>query len=217
MRRNGYANISACGKYRYELGGELGPDPYGTIAGTTLIPTTPSITTLPSGSVYTANREPFFINPAASRQVTLRMILWLMLNPSTADASHDDQTIRTICVFSEAWGYHRVMVGNLYAYRTKDPKELFRAAKSGVDVVGPDNDRVLAEMVGRSRTSGGIVMAAWGGNARPDRVKAVQSIAGGRLQCLKVNKDGSPVHPLYQPHKLTPITWEGMPSDKVDL
>jgi hypothetical protein len=60
-------------------------------------------------------------------------------------------------------------------------------------------------------------MAAWGGNARPDRVKAVQSIAGGRLQCLKVNKDGSPVHPLYQPHKLTPITWEGMPSDKVDL
>lgn len=58
----------------------------------------------------------------------------------------------------------------------------------------------------RARRFGGEVMAAWGGNAKHDRVKEVQAIAG-ELKCLRINGDGSPVHPLYQPHSLMPTVW----------
>lgn len=148
--------------------------------------------------------------PRANAASETRPILWIMLNPSTADASHDDPTIRTCGVFSEMWGYNRILIGNVYAYRSTDPKAMLKLMKAGVDVEGPDNNRVLTEMVGRVRTQNGIVMAAWGTHAHRERVKVVQQIAG-RMMCLKTNKDGSPVHPLYQPHKLVPITWEGMP------
>jgi hypothetical protein len=136
----------------------------------------------------------------------VRMILWIMLNPSTADASEDDPTLRTITAFSEIWGYNRLMVGNLYAYRTPFPREMFRAAKAGVDVVGPENNTFLTQMVERVRASGGRVMAAWGGNAKIARVQEVASLVG-EMHCLRTNSDGSPVHPLFQPHTLVPVPW----------
>ncbi len=139
----------------------------------------------------------------------LKVILWIMLNPSTADANEDDQTIATIARFSTRWGYNHLLVGNLYAYRTKHPKIMFSAMKAGIDIVGPHNDIWLRRMVVRARASGGDVMAAWGVNAKPDRVKEVQAIAG-EMKCLKVNGDGSPIHPLYQPNDLVPTVWQGM-------
>lgn len=173
-RHNGYAVLSECGTYRYELGGDIGPS------------------------------EPLL---AASRPV--KIVLWIMLNPSTADADGDDNTLRTIVKFSEIWGYTKVMVGNLYAFRTKDPKVLMRAMKAGTDVVGPLNNIHLTQMVDRVRKTSGEVIAAWGGNAKHGRVKEVVDIAG-EMRCLRVNGDGSPVHPLYQPHDLMPTLWPGM-------
>lgn len=177
-RHNGYATFSECGKYRYELGGDIG------------------------------RPQAELLSPVvAGRRV--KIALWIMLNPSTADAQHDDPTIRNCVFFSEAWGYNRILIGNIYAFRATDPKVMIRAMKSGVDVEGPENNRTLAEMVRRTRLTDGIVMAAWGGDARRARVDVVQQIAG-RLSCLRTNNDGSPVHPLYQPHNLTPTVWQGM-------
>lgn len=84
---------------------------------------------------------------------TVKIILWIMLNPSTANAIKDDQTIGTIVRFSERWGYHRLMVGNLYAFRTKHPKIMWRAEKSGIDIVGPRNDECLLRMIALVRAS----------------------------------------------------------------
>jgi hypothetical protein len=173
-RFNGYATLSADNVYRYELGGDIGPE------------------------------EPLLVSGRV-----LKIILWIMLNPSTADAIEDDQTIKTIVRFSEKWGYNHLIVGNVYAFRTKDPKLLFKAMKAGVDVVGPMNNIHLSRMVERARKTGGEVIAAWGGNAKHPRVRVVQDIAG-ELRCLRVNGDGSPVHPLYQPGDLMPTIWQGM-------
>ncbi len=171
-RRNGYAEISACGKYRYTLGGEL----------TRGLP-----------------------------------IMWVMLNPSTADALEDDATIKTICIFSDLWGFGRIMVGNLYAYRTKHPKILVNAWRNGEHVVGPENDAVLARMATEVRDAGGKIMAAWGAGPKTPqafrvqhglRARDVRNLVGRPMYCLKTNGDGSPVHPLYQPHNLTPQPWE---------
>lgn len=190
-RHNGYAVFSECNTYRYELGGDIGPP------------------------------EPLL---AASRVV--KIALWLMLNPSKAGAcdpptleesracrpfarSDDDPTVRTSVVFSELWGFNRIMVGNVYAYIATDPNDLWKAAKGGKDIVGPNNNAHLAEMVGRARSSGGLVMAAWGVDAKLDRVKDVMAIAsvGGDVHCLAVNAGGSPAHPLYRSHKLVPQVW----------
>lgn len=138
----------------------------------------------------------------------IRIILWIMLNPSTADAMMDDQTIATIVRFSERWGYHRIMVGNLYAFRTKHPKIMWTAHKAGVDIVGPQNDEHLLRMIALVRASGGEVMAAWGKHAKIRREQAVHKMAG-EMKCLSTNLDGTPVHPLYQPGDLVPRVWEG--------
>lgn len=127
-------------------------------------------------------------------------IVWIMLNPSTADSSTDDPTIRRIRAFSQVWGFGALTVVNLYAWRATDPRELWQA----LDPVGPENDRYLAEAV-----SGVEVVAAWGANARPDRITEVLALPGmGRVQALKVTKAGQPRHPLYLRSDLTPRPWE---------
>lgn len=118
--------------------------------------------------------------------------LFLMLNPSTADATEDDPTIRRCRNFARAWGCNGLAVANLYALRATDPTELWKHP----DPIGPDNDwrlRAIAE----EYTD---IVCAWGANARAERVAAVANIltaAGGRLWCLGTTKDGHPRHPLY--------------------
>jgi hypothetical protein len=126
-------------------------------------------------------------------------VAWLMLNPSTADARAEDATSRRIQAFSRSWGYGALTVVNLYAWRATDPRELWRTA----DPVGPDNDRHITEAV-----AGRTVIAAWGANARPDRITAVLALPGmDRLHALELTKDGQPRHPLYLRRDLTPQPW----------
>ncbi|KVC19730.1 DUF1643 domain-containing protein [Burkholderia pseudomultivorans] len=118
--------------------------------------------------------------------------LFLMLNPSTADASLDDPTIRRCRGFAKTWDCNGISVANLYALRSTDPVALW----SHADPVGPDNDTYLRKFAYEY----GDVVCAWGANARDERVSAVVAIlreAGARLWCLGTTKDGSPRHPLY--------------------
>ena len=66
-------------------------------------------------------------------------VAFIMLNPSTADGSVDDPTIRRCIGYGQSWGYGALAVGNLYAFRATEPQELRRAR----DPIGPDNDRHL--------------------------------------------------------------------------
>lgn len=116
---------------------------------------------------------------------------FVMLNPSTADSTLDDPTIRRCIGFAKREGYAAVIVLNLYAYRATDPKALLTC-----DVpIGPDNDEVLRTHLNRLSP----VVAAWGVNARPERVQRVLSLCHGVVdwRCLGTTKDGHPRHPLY--------------------
>lgn len=118
--------------------------------------------------------------------------LFVMLNPSTAGASEDDPTVRRCRGFARRWGCNGVVVGNLYALRSTNPKALWTAS----DPVGPDNDIWLLRL---ARDHGNVV-CAWGASAKPGRVSAVVKSmrgAGARLFCLGQTKNGSPRHPLY--------------------
>lgn len=118
--------------------------------------------------------------------------LFVMLNPSTADASLDDPTIRRCRGFARSWGCSGLTVANLYALRSTDPKVL----RGHSDPVGPDNDRHLFNLA----VEYGDIICAWGAHAtreRVDRAVAIFKLAGARLWCLGTTTSGAPRHPLY--------------------
>jgi len=123
------------------------------------------------------------------------VLLWIMLNPSTADASVDDPTIRRVRAFTRRLGFSQLMVVNLYALRSTDPRGL-RVAD---DPVGPENDRAIAIAAFTAVCDDAPIIAAWGANARPERVAQVLAIphVAPRLHCLGVTASGAPRHPLY--------------------
>lgn len=132
-----------------------------------------------------------------------RMVYFLMLNPSTADAEVDDATIRRCIGFARSWGYGRLVVGNLYGYRATHPRDLVRAE----DPVGPSNDvNVLSDAMLADR-----IVCAWG--AHPMAVRRASAVLGLLQEAglgslvghLGRTKEGQPRHPLRLP-KTTP--WE---------
>lgn len=126
-------------------------------------------------------------------------VLFVGLNPSTADATLDDPTIRRCIGFARAWGYGGLVMANLFAWRDTAPAGMMAAA----DPVGPDNDRVLqAEHVRAALT-----VAAWGAHgAHLGRDEVVRALLP-RLHCLRLTKHGHPGHPLYLPASLQPVPW----------
>lgn len=117
-------------------------------------------------------------------------VLWVMLNPSTADAAIDDPTIRRCMAFSKSWGYGAMWVGNLYAFRATDPSMLW--SLSAIDAHGPDNAKHLYAMACESA----ITVCGWGANAHGRDFAASFKSPGG-LWCLGTTKGGQPRHPLY--------------------
>lgn len=122
-----------------------------------------------------------------------RVALWVMLNPSTADDEIDDRTIGRCIGFSKSWGLDGLIVGNLYALRSTDPKALASAA----DPVGPGNDKALYD----AATLADVIVCGWGscGFVSDERVREVLRIIGKPVHCLGVTASGMPAHPLYLP------------------
>lgn len=123
-------------------------------------------------------------------------MFFVMLNPSTADATVDDPTIRRCLRFAAREGCDGIEVVNLYAFRSSSPKTMFEAP----DPIGPENDRHLADAARRAALAGERIVCAWGRHAPRDRVETVLAILrkhNPNLWCLGKNLNGSPKHPLY--------------------
>lgn len=125
-------------------------------------------------------------------------LLWIMLNPSTADEHEDDPTITRCIGFTRRLGYADMRVINLYALRATDPTTLTLA----IDPVGPSNDAVLRDWITAAKPPD-AVMCAWGGKGDPARAEHVMALLrehcnpAVQVLALKLNADGSPGHPLY--------------------
>lgn len=126
--------------------------------------------------------------------------LFVMLNPSTADAEVDDPTIRRCMGFADREGCGELAVVNLYAFRTSKPAELWAARDSGIDIVGPLNRHTIARHAAIARTTGSPIIAAWGSGvpAGAADVRQVLKVLGDAgVKALGLTKDGHPRHPLY--------------------
>lgn len=132
-------------------------------------------------------------------------VLFIMLNPSTADDSEDDPTVRRCIGFAEEWGYDGLAVVNLYSYRATDPLELWNPH---IRANGRHSDEFIKAMI--SVCSG--VVCAWG-KPGPDPTRPVEVYNLIRAHhrdpmALRINKDGSPGHPLYIPKASRLIRYE---------
>ena len=113
------------------------------------------------------------------------IILFIMLNPSTADAVNNDQTITRVKNFAESWGYGGFYVGNLYAFRSTDPKGL----KETDDPIGPENIAKVQSLVGLTDK----VVYAWGNKHKePQWLRDLVDTP----YCIDISKNGNiPKHP----------------------
>jgi hypothetical protein len=128
-------------------------------------------------------------------------LVFIMLNPSTADEIKDDPTIRRCVGYAEDWGFGKLIVGNLYAYRTSDPEELNKIENP----IGPKNDKYLKDICDKADK----VLVAWGANeAVENREVEVAEFLDSELYALNTTKHGHPNHPLYQPKDIEPEVWE---------
>lgn len=125
--------------------------------------------------------------------------LFVMLNPSTADANVDDPTIRRCIGFAKRERCTFLTVVNLFSFRATDPRELIRAHAAGGDVFGPDHRQHFTRELRRHNVAlGHVIIAAWGANPIADHaVDSMQLLREAGAKCLGVTKDNSPRHPLY--------------------
>jgi len=122
-------------------------------------------------------------------------VVWVMLNPSTADAMADDPTIRRCTSFAKREKAGGIVVVNLFALRSTDPRALLHHH----DPVGPVNDLFIQHAVQGAHQ----VIAAWGAagvqHGRGQRVAQMLARRGVEVSCLGTTSTGQPRHPLYLP------------------
>lgn len=149
-----------------------------------------------AGYRYTLTRaEPATLSDPAGLPATL---VWMMLNPSTADDRADDPTLRRVRAFTARLGYRQLLVVNLYAWRATRPQDLWLAG----DPVGALNDQVITRAAEIAAVGDAPIIAGWGANAQSGRVADVLALPGVacRLHHLgPATQAGAPRHPLYLP------------------
>ncbi len=122
-------------------------------------------------------------------------LLFIGLNPSTANDVEDDPTIRRLIGFAKSWGFGGLFAGNLFSLVTPEPDILF--LHSSPELPDGPNDQAIKRM----RALSTLALVGWGdwGMNAGTRPAEVLSLLGESVFCLKVNKSGEPTHPLYLP------------------
>lgn len=140
----------------------------------------------------------------------LPLALWIMLNPSTADAYVDDPTIRRVRSFTKREGLGGFVVINQFALRATNPDALLRHNNP----TGPENMGVIGNWLARDKTDVGLVVAAWGAWVRqgPFRqyripIHQIKAYTDHEVMCLGTTKYGDPRHPLYVKSDTPFIPW----------
>jgi hypothetical protein len=118
------------------------------------------------------------------------LIMFIGLNPSTADEKKDDPTIKRCVAFAKHWGYGGLIMANIFAYRATDPRKMKKAA----DPVGPDNDKWIRKLAKKADK----VVGVWGNHGTHQNRGADVVEMFPRLFCIAKNKSGTPAHPLYK-------------------
>lgn len=133
------------------------------------------------------------------------MAMFIMLNPSTADAKQDDPTIRRCISFAKSWGYGGIIVCNLFPFRATNPKELL--VRENISTQISLNSFYIRQLQEHCR----VIILAWGNENILDKIFKEHYPVGKlsflkleKIHYLELSKNGTPKHPLYLPQTLKP-------------
>lgn len=135
-------------------------------------------------------------------------MLFIMVNPSTADEVDNDPTIRKCMGFARRHDCGSIVVGNKFAYRSTEVSLLKQVA----DPVGPENDKHLMDMMRGAK----YAVVGWGSLGKlPPRLRGRwmeivdrARIAGVELKCFSTTADGHPRHPLMTGYDVPMEKWK---------
>lgn len=135
-------------------------------------------------------------------------VVFIGVNPSTADATTDDATVRKWIGFTRRWGFGVMQVGNLFAYRATDVRQLGKVP----DPIGPENDRYLRALLDQAT----LVVPCWGSQAKLPararmRIEAVRELlceSGRPVKVLGLTTSGDPRHPLFLGYETPLEDWK---------
>lgn len=129
-------------------------------------------------------------------------VLFVLLNPSTADQVRNDPTVERCERRARRMGFNEMIVANLFAFRSTKPKYMLAAE----DPVGPENDKAIVDAAWASHK----IVCGWGEHGRHlGRSEAVRKLLSSfELTALKVNESGEPCHPLSLTYELEPVKYE---------
>lgn len=130
---------------------------------------------------------------------TRNRLVVIGLNPSTADETLDDPTIRRCIYFAQRERMGGLIMLNLFAFRATDPREMRHCTHPVGN--GSDNDIFILAALHRSERGRGPVVAAWGCHGahlgRGDAVRKLLHKHGAALKVFGLTKHGHPRHPLF--------------------
>ncbi len=146
-----------------------------------------------SGAIFSNDRKYRYVL-TRSWDEKLPVLVYVLLNPSTADETVNDPTISRCIDIAQYNGYGSIKVMNLFAFRATDPSDL----KKEPEPVGSENDSFLRQEIGHLP-----VVLAWGNHGSfLNRSKQVLSLLSDKhLLCVAKNASGEPKHPLYMKTK----------------
>lgn len=126
-------------------------------------------------------------------------VMFIGLNPSTANEFKDDPTVTRCISYAKQWGYGGIIMGNIFAYRTSSTDEMKRAE----DPIGRENDAWL----NRLSEQADIIVAMWGnlGDFRNRSAEVCDMFPD--LMCFSINATDQPHHTRGLPDGITPIPY----------
>lgn len=150
-----------------------------------------------SGALFSADRfHRFMLWRIWNDQLPL--IMFIGLNPSTANETEPDPTIRKVVKFAENWCYGGFYMMNLFTYVTPHPEQLVKDCDE-------KNNLLLLNQIGNKCTD---VVFAWGDfKEAKERCEPVMKLFPNAL-ALIINKNGTPRHPLYVPSAVIPVKFK---------
>lgn len=146
-----------------------------------------------------------------------RPLIVCALNPSTATALVEDPSVRRMLDFADRWGCGGLLLLNIFAFRSTDPKALRTLLKAGEDPIGSENDATIRSVFRANKDC--RLLLAWGGHGtledRGLRVAKMALVEHGTPECFGLTQSGQPRHPLYVPNITLPLPFERCVAESV--
>lgn len=169
----------------------------------------PRIKTLPM-AVFSDDRKYRYLLQRQIDSNNDSTCVFICLNPSTADETFDDPTVRRCKGYAEEWGYGTLLMGNLHAFRATNPKDLM--AQHERDVEGLDNSGWLLYLLEVGNKYGNTAVMGWGNHGdkfgAATRLREEIKYRGYNAYVLKLTSVGEPAHPLYLKKDITPQLYD---------